>query len=190
MLPLISMFVSMEHRRIWCLSLPRQSMENLIWNSLLWSVDLRVVPRNPVLYQLKLNIHQNGRNQLIWWFLSAPGVCLHPYLILNLGTLCNYDGQSLYAPINLSTVQFSSLQSLSRVRLFAAPWIAACQASLSITNSRSSLILNVHRVGDAIQPSNPLSSPFPPAPNPSQHQSLFQWVNPSHEVAKVLEFQL
>ena len=43
---------------------------------------------------------------------------------------------------------------------------------------------------DAIQPSHPLSSPSPPAPNPSQHQSLFQWVNSSHEVAKVLEFQL
>ena len=49
---------------------------------------------------------------------------------------------------------------------------------------------HVHRVGDAIQPPNPLSSPSPPAPNPSQHQSLFQWVNSSHEVAKVLEFQL
>ena len=48
----------------------------------------------------------------------------------------------------------------------------------------------VHRVSDAIQPSHPLSSPSPPAPNPSQHQSLFQWVNSSHEVAKVLEFQL
>ena len=49
---------------------------------------------------------------------------------------------------------------------------------------------HVHQVGDAIQPSHPLSSPFPPAPNPSQHQSLSQWVNCSHEVAKVLEFQL
>ena len=39
-------------------------------------------------------------------------------------------------------------------------------------------------------PSHPLSSPSPPAPNLSQHQSLFQWVNSSHEVAKVLEFQL
>ena len=48
----------------------------------------------------------------------------------------------------------------------------------------------VHQVGDTIQPSHPLSSPSPPAPNPSQHQSLFQWVNSSHEVAKVLEFQL
>ena len=49
---------------------------------------------------------------------------------------------------------------------------------------------HVHRVGDAIQPSHPLSSPSLPAPNPSQHQSLFQWVNSLHEVAKVLEFQL
>ena len=49
---------------------------------------------------------------------------------------------------------------------------------------------HVHRVSDAIQPSHPLSSPSPPARNPSQHQSLFQWVNSSHEVAKILEFQL
>ena len=35
---------------------------------------------------------------------------------------------------------------------------------------------HVHLVGDAIQPSHPLSSPSPPAPNPSQHQGLFQWV--------------
>ena len=49
---------------------------------------------------------------------------------------------------------------------------------------------HVHRVGDATQPSHPLSSPSPPAPNPSQHQSLFQSVNSLHEVAKILEFQL
>ena len=49
---------------------------------------------------------------------------------------------------------------------------------------------HVHRFGDTIQPSHPLSSLSPPAPNPSQHQSLFQCVNSSHEVAKVLEFQL
>ena len=49
---------------------------------------------------------------------------------------------------------------------------------------------HVHRVGDAIQPSHPLSSPSPPAPNPSEHQCLFQWVNFSHEVAKLLELQL
>ena len=49
---------------------------------------------------------------------------------------------------------------------------------------------HVNWVSDAIQPSHPLSSPSPPDPDPSQHQSLFQWVNSSHEVAKVLEFQL
>ena len=49
---------------------------------------------------------------------------------------------------------------------------------------------HVHRVSDAIQPSHPLSSPSPPAPNPSQHQGLFKWVSSSHQVAKVLGFQL
>ena len=48
---------------------------------------------------------------------------------------------------------------------------------------------HVHWVDGAIQPSHPLLSPAPPAPNPSQHQGFFQWVNSSHEVAKVLEFQ-
>ena len=48
---------------------------------------------------------------------------------------------------------------------------------------------HVHRVGDAIQLSHPLLSPSPPAPYPFQHQGLFQQVNSSHEVAKVLEFQ-
>ena len=49
---------------------------------------------------------------------------------------------------------------------------------------------HVHRVSDAIQSSHPLSSPSSPAPNPSQHQGLFQGVSSSHEVAKVLELQL
>ena len=50
--------------------------------------------------------------------------------------------------------------------------------------------IHVHRVSDAIQPSHSRSSPSPPAPNPCQHQTLFQWVSSSHKVAKVLEFQL
>ena len=49
---------------------------------------------------------------------------------------------------------------------------------------------HVHRVGDAIQPSHPLSSPSPLALNLSQHQGLFQWVSSARQVAKVLEFQL
>ena len=49
---------------------------------------------------------------------------------------------------------------------------------------------HVHWVGDATQPSHPLSSPSPPAFNLSQHHGLFQWVSSSHQVAKVLELQL
>ena len=50
--------------------------------------------------------------------------------------------------------------------------------------------IHVHQVGDAIQPSSPLSSPSPLALNLSQHQGLFQSVSSLHEVAEVLEFQL
>ena len=83
----------------------------------------------------------------------------------------------------------SSVQLLNRVRLFETPWIAARQASLSITNSRSLLRLTSI---ESVMPSSHLilCRPLLPAPSPSQHQSLFQWVNSSHEVAKVLEFQL
>ena len=49
---------------------------------------------------------------------------------------------------------------------------------------------HVHQVGEAIQPSHPLSSPSPPAFNLPQHQGLFQWVSSSHQVAKVLEYHL
>ena len=49
--------------------------------------------------------------------------------------------------------------------------------------------IHVHCVSDAIQPSHPLSTPSPPALNLFQHQSLFQWVSSSHQVAKVLELQ-
>ena len=81
-----------------------------------------------------------------------------------------------------------SVQLLSCVWLFATPWITACQASRSITNSQS-LPKLMPWVSDAIQPSHPLSSPSPPALNLSQHRGLFKWVSSSHQVAKVLEFQ-
>ena len=82
-----------------------------------------------------------------------------------------------------------SVQSLSRVRLFATPWTAARQASLSITNSQS--LLKLMSI-ESVMPSSHfifcrpllLLPPIPPS------ISLFQWVNSSHEVAKVLEFQL
>ena len=80
-----------------------------------------------------------------------------------------------------------SVQSLSCVWLFATPWITARQASLSITNSQSLLKLVPIQL---VMPSSHLilSSPSPPAPNPSQHQGLFQWVSSSNEVAKYWSF--
>ena len=90
---------------------------------------------------------------------------------------------------SLVNYQIRPDQSLSPVQLFATPWITVHQASLSINQLPEFTQIHVHRVNDAIQPSHPLSSPSPPAPNPSQHQSFFQWVSSSHEVAKVLEFQ-
>ena len=84
---------------------------------------------------------------------------------------------------------FSSVQSLSPVRLFADP-MNRSTPGLPVHHQLPEFSQSrVHRVSDAIQPSHPRSSPSPPAPNPSQHQSL-PIVNSSHEVAKVLEFQL
>ena len=84
---------------------------------------------------------------------------------------------------------FSSVQSLSRVWLChpmnrSMPGLPVHHQLLESTQT------HVHRVGDAIQPFHPLSFPSPPAFNLSQHQGLFQWVSASHQVAKVLEFQL
>ena len=88
----------------------------------------------------------------------------------------------------LCTVQFSSVSqsypTLCDPRNRSTPGLPVHHQLLEFTQT------HVNRVGDAIQPSHPLSSSFPPAPNPSQHQSLFQWVNSLHEVTKVLEFQL
>ena len=85
--------------------------------------------------------------------------------------------------------QFSSVQSLSRVQLCEPmncrmPGFPVHHQLLEFTQTHA------HQVGDAIQPHHPLSPPSPPAPNPSQHQGLLQWVSSSHEVAKVLEFQV
>ena len=84
---------------------------------------------------------------------------------------------------------FSSVQSLSHVRLFATPWIAARQASLFITNSRSSLRLTII---ESVMPSNNLILRHPLLLLPPISPSIRVFCNEStlHEVAKILEFQL
>ena len=86
---------------------------------------------------------------------------------------------------NISSV--SQFSQLSRVQLCdsmnrSTPGLPFHQQLPEFTQT------HVHRVSDAIQPSHPLSSPSPPAPDPSQHQGLFQWVNSLHEVAKYWSF--
>ena len=92
-------------------------------------------------------------------------------------------------PLFLSLIQFSSAQSLSPVRLFATPWTAACQASLSITNSWSSLrFMSI----ESVMPSSHLILCYPFLLLPSIFPSVrvfFKWVSSLHQVAKVLEFQ-
>ena len=95
----------------------------------------------------------------------------------------------LYVCVSISaSVQFNSVQSLSRVWLFATLWIAGHQASCP-SPAPGAVQTHVHWVGDAFQPSHPLSFPSP-AFNLSQHQDLFQWASSLHQVAKVLELQL
>ena len=81
----------------------------------------------------------------------------------------------------------SSVQLLSHVWLFVTPWTPT---GFPAHHQRLEHVqTHVHQVGDATQPSHPLSSPSPPAFNLSPHQGLFKWVSSSHRVAKVPEFQ-
>ena len=103
-------------------------------------------------------------------------------------TGCEEKGTLLHCWWGFSSVQFSSVTQSCPTLCYpmnrSRPGLPVHHQLPEFTQT------HVHRVCDAIQPSHPLSSPSPPAPNPSQHQGLFQWVNSSHEVAKVLEFQL
>ena len=98
------------------------------------------------------------------------------------------EDMQMYIFLSLLSVQFSSVAqscpTLCNPMNFSMPGLPVHHHHPEFTQT------HVHRVRDAIQLSHPLSSPSPPAFNPSQHHSLFQWVNSLHEVAKVLEFQL
>ena len=99
-----------------------------------------------------------------WWGFSAPHECC---TLFNAFSSVAQSRPTLCNPMNRSAPGFPVHHQLPE-----------------FTQS------HVHWIGDLIQPSHPLSSPSSPAPNPSQHQSLFQWVSSPHQVAKILEFQL
>ena len=130
----------------------------------------------------------------IWcplWSGSFESTCLVRNKRITLGVLWSPDLNSFSVPdlnpSNFFQLQFSSVTqscpTLCDPMNLSMPGLSVHHQLLEFTQTR------VHRVHDAIQPSHPLSSPSPPASDPS-HQGPFQWVNSSHEVAKVLEFQL
>ena len=91
--------------------------------------------------------------------------------------------------VNWLIFQFSSVQSLSHVQLCnpmnrSTPGLPVHHHLLDSTQT------HVHCPSDAIQPSQPPSSPSLPAFNLYKHQGLFKWVSSLHEVAKILKFQL
>ena len=122
-----------------------------------------------------------------WWL-----KCLDPRDFLRIKGNCEHRTcNSTWHTVTLSTwyIQFSKFSSVTQLCLICDP-MNHSMPGLPVHHQLPEFTqTQVHWVGDAIQPSHPLSSPSPPAPNPSQHQGLFQWVNSSHEVAKVLEFQ-
>ena len=150
----------------------------------------------------------------MWFFFLATQLCL----ILCDTVDCSLPGSSVHGILQARvlewvTIPFFRGSSWPKVwtwvygSLDASYWVQfslVTQLCPTLCNpmNRSTRSLPVHHqlpefaqthvdwVGDAIQPSHPLSSPSPPVFNLSQHQGLFKWVSSSHQVAKVLEFQL
>ena len=117
------------------------------------------------------------------WWLAYYQICSRNSLYL-----LNMKIHLYYFLPQFSSVQFSSVAqscpTLCDPMNRSTPGLPVHHQVLEFTQT------HVHWVGDAIQPSHPLLFPSPSAPSPSQHQGLFQWVSSSHEVTKVLEFQL
>ena len=112
---------------------------------------------------------------------AGPALVSRCFNIVYLGSLESY-------PFALASVQFSSITQFSLTLCnpmdCRMPGLPVHQQLPEFTQT------HVHWVSDARQPSHPLLSPSPPTFNLSQHQGLFKWVSSSHQVAKVLEFQL
>ena len=127
----------------------------------------------------------------VWWFLKSLNIELPNDPATLLWGIYLKEQKTVFKQKfvhKCSSVQFSSVAQ-------SCPTLCdpmnCCTPGLPVHHQLPEFTqTHVHRVSDAMQPSHSLSSPSPPAPNPSQHQGLFQWVNSSHEVAKVLEFQL
>ena len=135
---------------------------------------------------------ENSMDRAVWWTTvhGAQSWTWLKWLSMHLWCFLREKMKDIFCTIlrNTEHLQFSSVaQSCPTL---CDPMNHSTPGLLVHHHLREFIQTHVHRVSDAIQPSHPLSSLSPPAPNPSQHQGFFQWVNFLHEVAKVLEIQL
>ena len=136
-------------------------------------------------WQIKLLHIQSVINVTVWYF--DAHICYERISTVKLTHLSRHVFACCFFFLFILLRMFFSLQFSSVAQ--SCPTLCD-PMNRSMPGLQEFTQTHIHRVRDAIQPSHPRSSPSPPAPNPSQHQSLFQWVNFLHEVAKVLEFQL
>ena len=115
-------------------------------------------------------IHRGNKNMGV---LTLP-----PFKKLKIGSQQHHSLSVQFSSVTQSCLTFCNPMNRS------TPGFPAHHQLLELTQT------HVHQVGDAIQPSHPLSSPSPPTFYLSQHQVLFQWLSSLYKVAKVLEFQL
>ena len=116
-------------------------------------------------------------------------------MVLNHSSVDPFSNQMLECLLSTKHFTIYAKWRISSVQLLSHVWLCdpmnCSTPDLPVHHQLpESTQTHVHWVGDAIQPSHPLSSPSSPALNLSQHQGLFQWVSYSHQVAKLLEFQL
>ena len=122
-------------------------------------------------------------NPSILFFLVKVILAILVLLLSNIILKINFSiSKGYFSSVHFSHSVVSNSLQTQRVQHARLPYPSQQLPELTQTH--------VHWVSDAIQPSHLQSPPSPPALNLSQHQDLFKWVSPSHEVAKVLELQL
>ena len=136
-----------------------------------------------VAHQAPLSMELSRQEDWMSCYFLLQGIFLTQESNPCLSSLLNWQVDSLSLSHLGRIILHQLVQSLIWVRLFVTPWTAAHKASLVHQQLLELIQTHVHWVGDAMQPSHPLSSPSPPALNLSQHQGLFQRVSSSHQVA-------
>ena len=128
--------------------------------------------------QLWMGLVIEARSNAVKYIHMCPHLWYHPLWVIN-----NTESYICGCSVQFSSVT-QSCPTLCDPMNHSTPGLPVHHQLSEFTQT------HVHRVGDAIQPSHPLSPPSPPAFNLSQHLGLFKWVSSSHQVAEVLEFQL